>query len=105
MPTAIERINRARSEGLDITADMYPYIGAGTGLTSVLPPWADADNQLYQNLRNPEIRAKIRTEALHPSGDWEAMVALMGADNVMPVGFLQPENRKRNSQFGLRRSY
>ncbi len=39
---AIARIERARAAGLDVTADMYPYAGAGTGLASVLPPWASA---------------------------------------------------------------
>ena len=37
---AEETTTRARAEGLDITVDMYPYPGAGTGLASVLPPWA-----------------------------------------------------------------
>lgn len=94
MAQVIERIDRARAEGLDVTADMYPYTGAGTGLTSVLPPWADADNQLYENLRDPARRAKIRAEALNPSGGWEAMVSLCGTDGVMPVGFHKPENQR-----------
>ncbi|MFN8443562.1 MAG: D-aminoacylase [Caldilineaceae bacterium] len=94
MSAVIERINRARAAGIDITADMYPYAGAGTGLTSVLPPWADADAGIYENLKNPELRAKIRAEAIHPSGDWEAMVELNGAENVMPVGFYKEENKQ-----------
>ncbi len=93
MATVIERIDAARRAGQDITADMYPYVGAGTGLTSVLPPWADADNQLYQNLHEPTMRAKIRAEALNPSGDWEAMAALCGPEGVMPVGFHLPEHQ------------
>lgn len=94
MAQAIELITQARAAGLDVTADMYPYTGAGTGLTSVLPPWADAGNQLYENLRDPAKRAEIRAAALNPSGDWEAMVDLCGPDGVMPVGFHQPENQQ-----------
>jgi N-acyl-D-amino-acid deacylase len=94
MEQAIAQINRVRREGLDVTADMYPYTGAGTGLTSVLPPWADADNKLYENLRDPAQRAKIRAEALNPSGGWEAMAALCGPEGVMPVGFHRPEHQK-----------
>ncbi len=93
MATVIERIDAARSAGQDVTADMYPYVGAGTGLTSVLPPWADADNKLYQNLRDPAMRAKIKEEALNPSGDWEAMASLCEPSGVMPVGFQRPEHR------------
>ena len=40
------------------------------------------------------MRAKIRTEALNPSGDWEAMVDLNGTENVMPVGFYKDENKQ-----------
>ncbi|RIK30940.1 MAG: dihydroorotase, partial [Chloroflexi bacterium] len=89
----IAEIDRARAAGLDVTADMYPYTGAGTGLTSVLPPWADADNKLYENLCDPALRAKIRQEALNPTGGWEAMVSLCGPEGVLPVGFHKPENQ------------
>ena len=91
---AIARIDRARAEGLDITADMYPYVAAGTGLTSVLPPWASAGNKFFDNLRDPAMRAKIKAEALNPSGGWEAMAALCGPEGVMPVGLEQEENQQ-----------
>ena len=94
MPKLIETISKARAAGQDITCDMYPYVGAGTGLTSVLPPWAAAGGKLYENLRDPEMRAKIRGEALDPAGDWEAMADLCGPQGVMPVGFTKAENQQ-----------
>ena len=57
---------------MDVTADMYPYVACGTGLTAVLPPWAGADGKLFENLRDPAMRAQVRAEVLNPSGDWEA---------------------------------
>lgn len=93
MPATIDLINRARAEGVDITADMYPYAASGTGLTSILPPWAAADGKFFENLRDPIMRAKIKAEALNPSGDWEAMATENGPENVMPVGFYKPENQ------------
>lgn len=89
----IKLIDQARAEGVDITADMYPYIAAGTGLTSILPPWAEADGNLFNNLLDPQIRAKIRAEVLNPSDDWEAMADLCGVDGVMVIGLEQPENQ------------
>ena len=94
MPEVIRMIEAARADGLDVTADMYPYAASGTGLTSVLPPWADADGRLYENLADPAMRARIRDEVLRPSGDWEAMVAANGPGAVMPVGFELPEHRQ-----------
>jgi dihydroorotase/N-acyl-D-amino-acid deacylase len=93
MPAMIAAIDAARAAGQDVTCDMYPYTAAGTGLTSLLPPWAAAGGKLYANLRDPEMRAKIRAEALNPSGDWEAMADLCGPEGVMPVGFVKPENQ------------
>ena len=93
LPEVINLINQARGEGIDITADMYPYIAAGTGLTSILPPWAEADGNLFSNLLDPQMRAKIRAEVLNPSDDWEAMADLCGVDGVMIIGLKQPENQ------------
>ena len=93
MPEVIARVEAARDAGLDVTADMYPYVASGTGLSSVLPPWAAADGKFYDNLRDPEMRAKIRAETLNPSGDWEAMAHRNGPENVMPIGFERPEHQ------------
>ena len=45
---------------------MYPYTAGGTGLTACLPPWASADGKLFDNLAEPEVRAKIRAEVRAP---------------------------------------
>lgn len=93
MARVIEAIDEARAAGIDVTADMYPYVAGGTGLSSVLPPWAAADGKLYDNLANPATRAGIREAALNPSGDWEPFGDLAGPEGVVPIGFEQPENR------------
>jgi N-acyl-D-amino-acid deacylase len=94
MPAAIAAIEEARASGVDVTADMYPYAASGTGLTAILPPWADADGKLYQNLSDPVMRAKIRAEVLQPSGDWEAMAHNTTPEGVMPIGFQRPEHQE-----------
>jgi N-acyl-D-aspartate/D-glutamate deacylase len=94
MERVIAQIDAARARGLDVTADMYPYVGAGTGLMSIFPPWAAADNKFFANLRDPAAWAKIRAEALNPSGDWEALADLCTPEGVMPIGFKLPENQQ-----------
>jgi N-acyl-D-amino-acid deacylase len=93
MAEVIRRIEAARREGLDITADMYPYIAAGTGLTSCLPPWAEADGQLWQRLRDPAMRARIREAMLRPSPDWENLGASAGPQSVILAGLQMPQHR------------
>ncbi len=93
LPAAIAAIDGARAAGVDVTADMYPYAASGTGLSAILPPWADADGKLYQNLTDPVMRARIRAEVLHPAGDWEAMAHNTTPAGVMPIGFRLPEHQ------------
>lgn len=90
---AIERINAARAEGQDVSANMYPYTAGGTGLTAALPPWASADGKLYENLANPEMRAKITEEILNPTSEWENLAELSGPENVIVLGLTKPETK------------
>ncbi len=90
---AIARIDAARAGGLDVTADMYPYVAGGTGLSSVLPPWLAEGGKFYDNLRDPHIRAQVREDVQNPSGDWEDMGNQAGPEGVVPIGFMKPENR------------
>jgi N-acyl-D-aspartate/D-glutamate deacylase len=89
MAEVVRRIEQARAEGLDVTADMYPYDGAGTGLASVLPPWVADGGRFFERLRDPAERAAIREAGLHPSGDWEPLGTLAGPEGVMPLTFLK----------------
>jgi dihydroorotase/N-acyl-D-amino-acid deacylase len=93
MPLAIARIEAARREGLDIGADMYAYTAGGTGLTACLPPWSQADGKLFDNLANPGVRARIRTDMLREDVDWENLCALAGPENVLIISPQKPENR------------
>jgi dihydroorotase/N-acyl-D-amino-acid deacylase len=94
MAEAIDRIDAARAQGQDVTADMYPYIAGGTGLSSLFPPSLSAEGKFFDNLRDPETRAQARRDVLDPSGDWEAMGSLAGPDGIYPVGLLKPENKQ-----------
>jgi dihydroorotase/N-acyl-D-amino-acid deacylase len=93
IPQVIERIDRARADGVDVTADMYPYIASGTGLTAMLPPWSEEGGRLFERLDDPAERARIKDEILNPSGDWEAMGKQSGPERVMPIGFRKDEHK------------
>jgi N-acyl-D-amino-acid deacylase len=93
MPDVIRRIDDARASGIDVTADMYPYIGSGTGLSSLLPPWVAAGGDFYGNLSDTGVRRKIREEVMGSATGWETMGRNVGAEGVMPVGFRKPEHQ------------
>src|SRR5262249_9795752 len=64
MDRVIALVEKARSEGLKITANMYLYTASGTGLNSLIPAWAHSggNQMLYKRLQDPVTRAKIVKE-------------------------------------------
>jgi N-acyl-D-aspartate/D-glutamate deacylase len=95
MPSVIERINRARAEGIDVTADMYPYPASGTGLTAILPTWTAADGKLFENLADADVRRRVRAalEGNSPEDDGMGLETRGGPHGIMPIGFEKPENK------------
>lgn len=88
IPSMLARIHEARRQGIDVTADMYPYPASGTGLDAILPTWVAADGRFYDNLRDPQTRARLKAETLEGQGDMNSG----RPDNIMPIGFKQPHN-------------
>jgi dihydroorotase/N-acyl-D-amino-acid deacylase len=67
----VARIESARARGIDMAAAMYPYTAASTTLTACFPPWSQADDRLFPNLRDPLARSRMRADMLGPPSDWE----------------------------------
>lgn len=90
LDTLLARIEAARKEGLKITADMYTYTAAGTGLDASLPPWTEDGGYpaLFKRLRDPTLRKKIAAEVKTPSDSWENYYLAAGSpDRILLVGF------------------
>ncbi len=87
---AIERVERARAEGLAITADMYPYEAGATGLSACFPPWAHDGGPatLRARLADAAARTRIRDEMARPGHGWENLYdAAGGAEGILLVSF------------------
>ena len=69
MVAAVALIDSARAAGVDVTADVYPYVAAGTGLDAMLPTWAQSggNDSLLVRLRDPATRARIVADT---TGEW-----------------------------------
>jgi N-acyl-D-amino-acid deacylase len=90
LDTLLARIEAAQKEGLKITADMYTYTAAGTGLDACLPPWTEEGGYpaLFKRLRDPAAREKIAKEVKTPSDAWENLYLAAGSpDKILLVGF------------------
>jgi len=94
MKTVVATIQAARDSGLDIAADMYPYIAGATALASALPPWvADGGVQkLLARIKDPAIRARIKKELAGDHLDWENLFYdCGGAAGVLLASVQNPE--------------
>lgn len=93
IPEVIRKIEAAREEGLDITADMYPYNASGTGLTAILPTWLAEGGRFYENLKDPEIRKRVFHELTELPEEDSRNTRFADLSTVMPIGFSKPENQ------------
>jgi N-acyl-D-amino-acid deacylase len=87
---AVQMVEDARAEGLDITADVYTYPAGATGLNVTVPPWVQEGGfeASLERMQDPEIRAQIIEEMNTPSDEWENMFLMSGTpDNILLVNF------------------
>jgi N-acyl-D-amino-acid deacylase len=73
MPEAIAKVNAARAEGLDVSADTYAYTAWFNDFSAFIPAWAhDGGNaKLVERLKDPATRERIRKDMLTPSDQWD----------------------------------
>ena len=62
----IALIEKARSEGIDVTIDQYPYTASSTSLNTLIPDeiLADGNDSIKARLQRPEIREYVVKEML-----------------------------------------
>jgi N-acyl-D-amino-acid deacylase len=97
MDSLITLVDSARQAGLPITADMYTYIAAATGLTSVFPPSLQDGGfgKLWQRLHDPAIRKQMVKAMDIDAEDWENLYyGAGGAEHVLLLGFKQDSLKK-----------
>ncbi len=97
MPQVVEAIEQARANGIDVTANQYPYIASATSLGAIIPPkYHDGGTDAFvARLKDPATRAQIRQQLEGTSGSFENMWrGTGGPSGVMVVSVLNPEFRR-----------
>ena len=87
---AVQMIEDAQAEGLEITADVYTYPAGSTGLNVTVPPWVQEGgfDKSIERMSDPEMRQQIIQEMKTPSDQWENMFLGVGSpENILLVGF------------------
>ncbi len=88
MDQALALIDSARAAGLDVTADIYPYLRNGLGISALVHPrrFAQGTRALRESLSDPAVRRELRRE-IETTSDWENWYRHAGSDwdNVLIV--------------------
>jgi N-acyl-D-amino-acid deacylase len=81
---AMELVEDARSRGLDVACDVYPYTAGSTSLTTLLPPWAleGGISRTLKRLKEPTSRQRIKEELGHEHDDWDNLMASTGWESA-----------------------
>jgi N-acyl-D-amino-acid deacylase len=90
----VARIEKARSEGVRLSANMYTYTAGATGLDAAMPSWVQSGGleAWIGHLRDPSTRAKVLAEMRDPHpATWENLYAAAGAEGTILLAFKNPK--------------
>lgn len=98
MPVVLRKLEDARTRGIDITANIYPYVRASNGLDACLPVWAREGGlePMLARLADPVQRERIKQEMDDPNvKGWENQwYGSGGGAGVMLSGVVNPTLKK-----------
>jgi N-acyl-D-aspartate/D-glutamate deacylase len=90
MPEVVQRIAAARADGLDVSANVYPYLAGANMLYADVPGWAQAGgvSEMLGRLRDRDQRARVEKEI---AASWKDP---SGPDRVVILLALSPEAKR-----------
>lgn len=98
MVEAGKLIGDARTRGVDIAADVYPYTAGGTGLSVTVPNWIfeDGVEAGMKRLQDPQIRNRVKKEVQAGSQPgWSNLVEAAGGwENIVLANAHAPQFSK-----------
>ena len=90
MDEVIGIVEKARAEGLEITADAYPYAAGMAGLLASFPPWIQDGGveAAIKRMKDPATRRRIIQEMREPTKGWESLYLQCGSpDRILLIAF------------------
>jgi dihydroorotase/N-acyl-D-amino-acid deacylase len=95
MPAVLKRLEEARAQGLDITADQYPWTANSNGLADSLPFWVREGGRehLLVRLRDRATRARVRRDFLAENPGWPEGASRILITSVLNLDFKKYEGR------------
>jgi N-acyl-D-aspartate/D-glutamate deacylase len=82
MDEVIELIEAARSRGVNVQANVYPYTRGNNNLKSIIPPWAHEGGQqeMLKRLKDPAARKRMKHDITRGIPGWYNHYTAVGGD-------------------------
>jgi len=101
MPKVVGKIQQARDSGLDIAANVYPYVAGSLPLAFLLPPWVGegGTDRLLDRLRDRRVRKRLAAEISSSHAGWENLYSDDGGGTgILIAATTDPALRKYNGR-------
>ena len=87
----LRRIEEARAQGLDVSADQYPWAASSNALDASLPFWVreGGAEKLVARLRDPAQRARAREDFVKENPEWPE-----SASRILVTSVLNPDLKR-----------
>ena len=91
----IELLEKAKSEGIKVSFDQYPYVAGSTMLGVILPPWVHdgGTDNLLERLANKELRKKMVHDIENGIPGWDNFMDFAGFDNIYVTSVKTDKNK------------
>jgi N-acyl-D-amino-acid deacylase len=86
LPRMLAAVEKAKADGVQVTADQYPYVAGSTMLGAILPPWAHAGGpkETVARLRSKEQRDRMAAQIRDTKdSDWDNFWKWSGPEGIL----------------------
>ena len=85
MERALHMIEAGRERGVDVTADIYPYVAGSTTMTSLFPAWTleGGMDRFLVRIADPETRRRIVDEVQGGGEGWSRATGSLGWGDIL----------------------
>jgi N-acyl-D-amino-acid deacylase len=106
MKEIIELVEAARTRGVDVQTNVYPYTRGNNNLSSIIPPWAHEGGrgQMLSRLKNPAERERMKKDIRQGIAGWYNHFTAVGGDwsRMLISGRSQYEGQTMDRVIALR---
>ena len=93
---ALAKLDRARTRGLQVSCDVYPYTAGASQLIQILPPWYQEGGipKIIERLSDPALRRELVVTLKKPSDKFENLLYSTGWDALLITTLGLEKNRQ-----------